>query len=428
MSSDFFLSIITVAFNAEQTIERTLKSVVAQRDETIQFIVIDGQSTDSTFEIAQRYSDNIDILFSEKDAGIGDAWNKGLKLAKGRLILLLNADDELASDTIAKLKTLNERADDGTLYYGTTDFIDGDDKEIGVNAKLFDPARLASGFGFMFTSCVIPRQVFERIGPFNPGVRIAVDTEWLLRAHHQGIPFERGTHRIRMRIGGVSHKYKRRAFAEYHEALKGYGFTSQQLRKARLRHGLAVTLGGLKEEHPGVFTQLSFLYVRATNLLFNLLPAHWLRRRLSSLFRVSMGSGATIHPPVRFFGLGQVTVGADSVVNRNCYLDNRADIFIGNNVSVAHDAKIYTGGHDINSPSFNFTKRAVRIDDHAVIFAGAMIQPGVHVAQGAVILPGSVVVADVPEFVVYGGNPARKVADRQRELTYNCKFEYWFAP
>ena len=135
-----------------------------------------------------------------------------------------------------------------------------------------------------------------------------------------------------------------------------------------------------------------------------------------------------MHAPVRFFGRGRITVGTRSVVNRGCYLDNRGEIEIGNNVSIAHDVKIYTGGHDIDSPAFTFFKKGVKIDDFVVIFSNAIIQPGVHLKKGSVVLPGAVVTRGTDEFDVVGGNPAKVVRRRAKELNYSCEFGLWFAP
>ncbi len=91
---DLKISVITVAFNAEKTIERTITSVLEQKFSNISnFIVIDGGQTDNTLQIIDRYKDKIDIFVSEPDHGIYDAMNKGIALATGDVIGTLNADD-----------------------------------------------------------------------------------------------------------------------------------------------------------------------------------------------------------------------------------------------------------------------------------------------------------------------------------------------
>lgn len=84
-------SVITVTFNAEDTVERTIRSVASQSYRNIEHIVIDGLSKDTTMQIVGKYADCIDIVVSEKDGGIYDAMNKGIKLAKGTYLCFMNA-------------------------------------------------------------------------------------------------------------------------------------------------------------------------------------------------------------------------------------------------------------------------------------------------------------------------------------------------
>ncbi|MPW86995.1 glycosyltransferase, partial [Moraxella catarrhalis] len=87
------VSVITACFNSEKTIEDTILSVLHQTYKNIEYIIIDGASTDSTLEIIQKYRDQIACVMSEKDKGIYDAMNKGIKRSSGDIIALLNSDD-----------------------------------------------------------------------------------------------------------------------------------------------------------------------------------------------------------------------------------------------------------------------------------------------------------------------------------------------
>ncbi len=120
-------------------------------------------------------------------------------------------------------------------------------------------------------------------------------------------------------------------------------------------------------------------------------------------------------------------MGNNSVVNFGCYLDNRRGIAIGNNVAIAHDTKIYTLGHDISSPRFETKGSPVVIKDNVFVFSNVLIMPGVTIGNGAIILPGSVVVKDVPDFAIVGGNPAKFVRNREAGIDYLNKYNYWFA-
>ena len=144
--------------------------------------------------------------------------------------------------------------------------------------------------------------------------------------------------------------------------------------------------------------------------------------------RFQIHRDAAVQGGVRFFAPGRLQIGLGSMVNRGVFLDNRMGISIGENVNVAHDCRIYTLGHDVRSPSFRAVGGPVAIDDYAVLFAACMIMPNVKVGRGAVILPGSVVIRDVPAYEIHGGNPAAKVGVRDAELMYAPRRSFWFAP
>lgn len=94
------LSIITVTYNAESAIEKTIKSVITQRFENFEYIVIDGQSTDNTLSILKKYEDRISRLVVEKDKGIYDAMNKGLRYANGEFVTFLNSGDYYVDENV----------------------------------------------------------------------------------------------------------------------------------------------------------------------------------------------------------------------------------------------------------------------------------------------------------------------------------------
>ena len=100
-----------------------------------------------------------------------------------------------------------------------------------------------------------------------------------------------------------------------------------------------------------------------------------------------------------------MSLGKDTVINFGCYLDNRRGIYVGNNVGVAHNTKIYTLCHDLNDSSFSTKGAPVNIEDNVFVFSNAMIMPGVTIGEGAI---GSVVTKDVEPWTIVGGNPAKK--------------------
>jgi acetyltransferase-like isoleucine patch superfamily enzyme len=169
-----------------------------------------------------------------------------------------------------------------------------------------------------------------------------------------------------------------------------------------------------------------YLALACINMAHRCLP-FCLRPLLYRICGFEVANAASIQGSVRFFHIRRLHVGTGTRINRGVYLDNRGGITIGAHVSVAHDAKIYTMGHEIHDNAFATKTQSVRIDDHAVIFAGAMVMPGVHIGRGAVVLAGAVVTKDVPVLRVVGGNPARDVGERHSDLGYQLSGQHWFA-
>ncbi|NHQ85979.1 acyltransferase [Iodobacter sp. HSC-16F04] len=179
------------------------------------------------------------------------------------------------------------------------------------------------------------------------------------------------------------------------------------------------------------YIKLNFIYIIiwVVNVLLKYIPTFILRRWLLIFFGAQVTTSASIHRNVRVFSRGRLHIGSGSVVNNGCYLDNRSGIHIGDNVSIAHDVKIYTMGHDINSSSFAAIGAPVRINNYAVIFSNVLIMPGVTIGEGAVIYAGAVVSRDIPRLGVAAGNPARVIKYRSEDcLVYKLKYDFWQAP
>lgn len=172
--------------------------------------------------------------------------------------------------------------------------------------------------------------------------------------------------------------------------------------------------------------QSYFLGLALINALHGLLPFA-LRPLLYRLCGFDVARDATLQGGVRFFHIGRLHVGAGTVVNRGVYLDNRGGLHIGQHVSIAHDCHIYTLGHDVNDADFATKAKAVHIEDHAVLFAAALVMPGVRLGRGSVVMAGAVVTRDVPALAIVGGNPARVIGQRRIEPQYRLGRRFWFA-
>ena len=117
------ISIITVVKNSSKTIEKTIQSLLSQKYKNVEYLVIDGNSTDGTLEILNKYKENISLLISEEDKGIWDAMNKGVSLAKGDIVGFLNADDTYYENS---LNIVNEYFNKNKIDFYNSKFLSAD--------------------------------------------------------------------------------------------------------------------------------------------------------------------------------------------------------------------------------------------------------------------------------------------------------------
>ena len=249
------LSIITVVKNGMPFVEQTIESVLGQNYGELEYIVIDGQSTDGTVDVITSHESKIAKWVSEKDSGIADAFNKGLSLATGEYIMFLNADDALAGPNVlqdmAELIIENEFP---ALIYGDYNILKRNSGEFMYHGVIkFSNSGLIHGQVLPHPCLLTRRSYFEKYGGFDPNFRIAMDYEWLLRGalveRIVHVPF----HVSNIRDGGVSTLDHGRVVGEIIAALKknqqirswageyklrGYFFTRSLLRKTLSLIGL----------------------------------------------------------------------------------------------------------------------------------------------------------------------------------------------
>ena len=204
------ISVITVCYNSEKTIRDTFESVLVQDYQDIEYIVIDGGSTDDTMKIIHKYSDRIDMVVSEPDNGIYDAMNKGLQLATGEVIGFLNSDDFYSYDSVlSDVANQFEQKTNVDLIYGDLVFVEPSNTQKIVrfyHSSNFKAWKLRFGWMPPHTASFIKRSAYEKVGVFNLNYKIAADYELFVRMLmvHKLAYTRFNKILIKMRTGGLS--------------------------------------------------------------------------------------------------------------------------------------------------------------------------------------------------------------------------------
>lgn len=223
------LSIVTVCYNSEKCIEKTILSVLNQEMPVYEYIIVDGASKDSSYEIICSYDQAFlskGIKYhhiSEKDQGISDAFNKGITMAKGDLIGLINADDELLpqASSILNKKYNSVNAD---IYYGNCIWVDEQKQIQYVSKPKHDLKRLLYRMILIHPSTFVKKSAYEECGLFNLSYKYCMDKELLYRMYLKGKKFEYIDENLTLfKAGGVSDSHAKAVFQEESKMALGYG-------------------------------------------------------------------------------------------------------------------------------------------------------------------------------------------------------------
>ena len=202
------ISIITVCFNSQQTIKATIKSVITQSYKQVEYIIIDGASTDNTIKIINEFSNSIDVFVSEGDAGIYDAINKGIIKSSGDVVGLLHADDVFDNNSVVDnvMRLFDKDVD---MIYGDINYVDR--KDINRVIRRWKSDSYTKGkfkWGWMppHTGFFIKKSCYLKYGLYNLSLGSSADYELMLRMFElynlksKYIPLNI----TKMRVGGVS--------------------------------------------------------------------------------------------------------------------------------------------------------------------------------------------------------------------------------
>lgn len=180
------VSIVTPSFNQARFLERTIRSVLAQTDAEIEYLIVDGGSTDGSLEIIKKYAERLAWWVSEKDKGQTDAINKGFAHAHGDVLAWLNSDDTYEPNAVNEAMAFLQSHPEAGMVYGDANFIDEDDRNIGrFPAMQTDYTKLRRGYVHIPQQASFFRaDLWRKVGPLDLSFYFAMDYDlWVRLAH-----------------------------------------------------------------------------------------------------------------------------------------------------------------------------------------------------------------------------------------------------
>ena len=215
------ISVITTCLNSENTIEKTILSVIKNGYENTEHIIIDAGSSDSTLNIIKKYKHL--VPFVNSGISIPAAWNFGISVASGDVIYILNADDFVDEDVFLKVNNELRSLDNLSILFGNVRIINKN----GLTLREFigslpTKLNLYKGIPFLHPSVFVPKSVYKKIGLFDEGYSVGFDSDWLLRAYSSGVKFIKLEIWISMTAGGLSENKSLVGFGEYIHTLRKY--------------------------------------------------------------------------------------------------------------------------------------------------------------------------------------------------------------
>ncbi len=219
------VTIITVCRNSGDTIEETIRSVIGQGYDNLEYIIVDAESDDGTAGIIERYKQHVHVWIREPDDGIADAWNKGIGRATGEVIGIINADDRYTAGTIAAVVDAFAREPGCGFVFGDLDMTDGAGRAYRVFGRADYQRTSRYRMILNHPTMFVKRRIYDEVGPFNTGYRICPDYELARRMIARGVE---GAYIPRllavMREGGLSERARAAAAREQMVVSIRYGF------------------------------------------------------------------------------------------------------------------------------------------------------------------------------------------------------------
>lgn len=220
-------SIITVSYNSESTIRRTIESIINQTFQNFEYIIIDGASSDNTNKIIEDYKiilgDKLTHI-SEPDKGIYHAMNKGIEMAKGKIIGIVNSDDWLEPDALEIVANNTKDKDlSNIILCGWMKFHynDGKVQELKINEKKYKKRTEKYRMGLNHPATFVPLMVYNKIGLFDTKIKISADVDFIIRCFKNGVDVCFVNHVLtNMFDGGISNRFTKQIYLDKRYTLR----------------------------------------------------------------------------------------------------------------------------------------------------------------------------------------------------------------
>lgn len=211
--ADALVSVITISYNSEKHIKKTIESVLDQTYKNIEYILIDGDSSDDTIKIIRNYQkkhpEKINFI-SEKDNGIYDAMNKGINIANGKVIGILNSDDWYEPKAIENIIRVYKNTNKKVIIHGGMKFWTESEEYLYKDLKDYNEInekKIKKSMIINHPTVFVSKDIYDEIGVFDTNYNICADYEFILRAFFNGYKFIYINKILtNMRLGGISNK------------------------------------------------------------------------------------------------------------------------------------------------------------------------------------------------------------------------------
>lgn len=439
------ITVITAVRNDVEHIRATMDSALSQKGVEVELIVVDGASTDGTAEVAaetwkdwnanhHRKEDStpspLCTIITEPDKGMYDAMNKGIAVATGQWISILNSGDIYCTQT-ALADAIGLADNDSDVIFGHSIEVNREwDREVRA---LPDVALLRYAPTFRHGSSLVKTSVHKR-HPFaldkQARLGYALDWEMLHRLWMEGHKFQMvDTFVERYLADGVSnHPYRNLlyTFRIVTQTAEGYSPSADRQPAPKLKALYRMLKDciyvSLKDSALYAYSRSIAMEYMVNDILPHIPFWSWRKAYLRCL-GMGIEQGSMIMKRNTFINPNRVCIGKNSHINTQCILDGRGGLMIGNSVSVSHRVNLMTGSHDYKSKNFQGVFKPIMVKDFVWIGVNATVLQGVTIGEGAVVCAGAVVTKDVEPYAVMAGVPAKKIGDRPKGLAYKCRWD-----